>query len=297
MTRRLSRIISVIVLFSLAGCSKSPLPPEININAKTAIIVEARTGEVLFEKDADSAFPPASTAKVMTAIIAVEYLLPGEEITPSKKAVHVQPTVAGLKPGVKYTLEDLLAAILIKSANDAALVLAEEVAGSEKEFARLMNEKAEEIGMENTYFATASGLPTGKKDAQHTTARDLTRMMRYALKYNIILEVMSQKELEIFGSDGKAIYLKTHNKALLRSDNAPWGKTGYTREAKRTFVGIDPSYKPVVAFALLQSNDLWDDITTLNDQGLEIYNQKYRTLLSKLIRWIKSQKRRTEDAI
>ena len=115
--------------------------------------------------------------------------------------------------------------------------------------------------MENTYFATASGLPTGKRDSQYTTARDLAHMMRYALRYNIILDLMSQKELEIFGSDNKVIYLKTHNKALLRSEKAPWGKTGYTKEAKRTFVGTDPSYRPVIVFGLLQSTDLWNDIT------------------------------------
>ena len=125
----------------VSGCSKDIPEPKINLNAKAAIILDAKRGTVLYEKNADKKFPPASTAKVMTAVVAIESLPLSKEIIPTKKAVYVEPTVAGLKPGVKYTLDDLLSAILIKSANDAAAVIAEAVAGSEKKFAELMNEK------------------------------------------------------------------------------------------------------------------------------------------------------------
>ena len=287
-----TRICIMLCVLVFSGCARQEPLLEINVNAKAAMIVEAENGNILFEKNPDRRFPPASTAKVMTAIVAIEHVPVMREITSSKKAVRVQPTVAGLRPGARYRLKDLITAILIKSANDAAIVIAEEVAGSEKEFARLMNATAKELGMEDTYFATATGLPTGKKDSQYTTVRDLAMMMRYALRYEIILGAMRQKEAEIRGLDGRKIYLKTHNKALLWDPGAPWGKTGYTAEARRTFVGVNPSPEPRIVFAVLQSNDLWDDIITLNDQGLEIYRRDHRTFISDLIDWIKSERRR-----
>jgi len=264
----------------------------IDVNAKSAIIMEVESGKVLFEKNADKRFPPASTTKIMTAITVIECLPLLEEITASLKAVRVEPIVAGLKPGVKYRAGDLLAAILIRSGNDAAVVLAEGTAGSEEDFARLMNAKAGTLGLKDTYFATASGLPTGRKDSQYTTVRDLANMMRYALRHEIILEMMSRKEADIYGSDRQRIHLRTINRSLSREKGTAWGKTGYTREAKRTFVGVDPCSEPRIVFALLQSTDLWNDIAALKDQGLEIYEESRRTIVSGIVDWIRSRAER-----
>ena len=274
----------------LAGCRREMPEVDVSVNGKAAMIMDARNGRVLFEKASKTEYPPASTAKVMTAIVAIESMPLDGEITPGKKAVYVEPTVAGLKAGVSYKLEDLIAAILIKSANDAAVAIAEGVSGSEERFAELMNIKAKDIGMNDTYFANASGLPTGKQDKQYTTAHDLAIMMRYALRYEIIIETMSKPEMKIFGSDGREIYLKTHNKALLKEEDASWGKTGYTREARRTFAGVDPSADPHVVFSLLKSNDLWKDIRTLKNDGLVLYYLSRRTRLGDLIGWIKGQR-------
>lgn len=273
-----------------SGCAREVPQVEVDINGRSAVIIDAKTGEVLYQKNPEGKFPPASTAKVMTAIIAVENLSLDEDITPTKKALYVEPTIAGLKPGVSYKTKDLISAILIKSANDAAGAIAEKIAGSEEEFALMMNDKAERIGMKNTYFATASGLPTGKKDSQYTTSEDLAKMMKYASRYKVILRTMSKKDETIYGSDGKRIYLKTHNKSLLREEDAPWGKTGYTREARRTFCGVDPSLEPKIAFGLLKSNRLWDDITTLKDKGLEIYELSPKGFFASIIDWIRGGK-------
>lgn len=288
---------AILIVFLLAGCSGSVPPIEVSVDAKSAMIAEVKNGEILFEKAPDTRYPPASTAKVMTAIVAIENMPLDEVIVPTTRTLRVEPTVAGLKAGTGYRLKDLLSAILIKSANDAAVVIAVAVAGSEKEFAALMNAKARDIGMADTYFANASGLPTGREDRQYTTARDLAKMMRYATRYRTILEAMSKKEAEIFGSDGRRIYLKTHNKTLLWSSEAPWGKTGYTRQAKRTFAGIDPSLRPRIVFSLLKSNDLWDDITELKDRGLEIYDERHRTFFSDLFDWIKRQRDRGREEV
>lgn len=287
----------IFVINSFGGCSPKEVETPIVVNAKGAVILEAVNGRVIFEKNPDGRFPPASTAKIMTAIVAIERMPLKKEITPGENVVNVEPTVAKLVPGVRYSLEELIKAILIKSANDAAFVIAEAVAGSEEKFARLMNKKAKKIGMKNTNFATASGLPTGKKDSQYTTAMDLAKMMRYAGRHDVILEAISQKDADIYGSDGKRIYLKTHNKALLKDSNAPWGKTGYTREAKRTFVGIDPSMKPRIVFALLKSSDLWNDIHTLKDRGVEIYEKRHKTFINNLISWIISQNKAGQNMV
>lgn len=301
MGNRLSvfRYAAYAAVFTLlfAGCSPKEGDIDISVNARSAVVMEIKDGDILYQKNPEKRYPPASTAKVMTAIVAIENLPLSEEITPGKKAVNVEPTVAGLKPGVKYRLADLIKAILIKSANDAAVVIAEAVAGSEKKFAALMNAKAKEIGMENTYFATASGLPTGKKDSQYTTSIDLAKMMRYALRYPVIPEYMAQKDTTIYGSDEKRIYLKTHNKSLFSKNSASWGKTGYTREARRTFVGIDPSRRPRIIIALLKSNALWNDIAALKNRGLEIYELRHRHVFSEILRWISNQRERGRAAL
>lgn len=290
-TYKLRHIIICLCAFVLTGCVQKDHNIEVDIDAKAAVILNVETGEVLYQKNPHKRYPPASTVKIMTAIVAIENLPLDTEIMATKEAVYVEPTVAGLKPGVKYKMRDLLLAILIKSANDAASVIAEEVAGSETEFVRLMNEKALEIGMTDTNFMTASGLPTGRKDKQYTTAMDLAVMMRYAAGNEVIIEAVSQKTATIYGSDGKKIFLKTHNKSLLRDENAPWGKTGYTIEAKRTFAGVDPSKEPSIAFGLLKSNSLWEDITTLKDKGLELYRfYQPTTFFSKLKDWIRYER-------
>jgi D-alanyl-D-alanine carboxypeptidase (penicillin-binding protein 5/6) len=281
----------------LVGCGDKKIQIDVDVNGKAAVIADAQTGEVLFQKNPDSKYPPASTVKLMTAVLAVENLPLDIDIVPSKKAVYVEPTVINLKPGVSYKLKDLIEAILIKSANDAARVIAEAVAGTEEEFAKMMNNKAAELGMENTYFVTSSGLPTGKKDKQYTTASDLIKLMRYARKYKVLLEAMSKKEEYIYGSDDSKIYLKTHNKALFKRDSAPWGKTGYTIEARRAFVGVDPSLRPKIVFAVLKTNELWSDIFELNDKGLEIYEEKNRTFVSDIIDWVKSQRQKGRERI
>jgi len=157
-------LIGVLFCIFLSGCIQEEKKQiVIQLSARSAVIAEAKNGRILYSKNPKSKYPPASTAKIMTAIVAVENMKLDTEIIASSSISRVEPTVVPLSPGVGYKLKDLLAAILIKSANDAAVAIAEGISGSEQNFAILMNEKARQIGMENTYFVTASGLPTGKK--------------------------------------------------------------------------------------------------------------------------------------
>ncbi|MGB2630928.1 MAG: serine hydrolase [Candidatus Omnitrophota bacterium] len=284
-------IYAILVAFLLAGCARQEAPVDIAVSARSAIIMDKASGELLFGKNIDTRYPPASTVKIMTAIIAIENAPLDKKIVPSRDIQKVEPIIAGLKPGVEYRMKDLIAAILIHSANDAAVAIAEGVSGSEDKFAELMNRKAREIGMDDTYFANASGLPTGKKDRQYSTASDQVKMMKYALRYKIITGLLSKKNAAIYGNDGKRIELKTKNKALLRFKRAPWGKTGYTHEARRTFVGIDPSTRPVIILAVMKSDDLWSDIMKLEEAGIEMYHQRHRGPVQHLVKWIKEQRR------
>ncbi|MCK4852305.1 MAG: D-alanyl-D-alanine carboxypeptidase [Candidatus Omnitrophica bacterium] len=279
--------LAVLAVCGLTGCSRAGTPVEIDISAKSAMIMEAGSGKVLFEKNADKKLQPASTVKVMTALVAMENAPLEREVIPTVSVTGVEPTVIKLRPGVRYTLKDLISAVLIKSANDAAVAIAESVAGSEEDFVKLMNLKAAEIGLENTCFTSASGLPARHREDQYTTARDLAAMMRYALRYRFVLEAMSKKEEVIRGGDDKTILLETHNKSLFSKKGSSWGKTGYTKKAKRTFVGVDPSCRPRIVFAMLGSRDIWNDIAVLKEGGLEIYRRRRGTVLSMIIDWIR----------
>ena len=287
-------IYAVIIAFLFSGCARQEAPVDITVNAGSAIVMERANGEVLFAKNADTRYPPASTVKVMTAIIAIENAPLDKRIIPSKDIQKIEPIVVGLKPGVEYRLGDLIAAILIHSGNDAAETIAEGVSGSVEEFVELMNQKARDIGMTDTYFVNPSGLPTGKRDRQYSTARDLAKMMTYALKYRIITRLMSKKSAVIYGSDGEKIVLKTKNKALLRAEGAPWGKTGYTHEARRTFVGVNPSSKPAIVLAVMKSSDLWSDIMKLEEGGIKMYYRRRLGPFYSLIEWIQEQRIRIQ---
>jgi len=114
-------------------------------------------------------------------------------------------------------------------------------------------------------------------------------MIREASKYIFLLELMGQTEGSLQGSDGKEIYLKTHNKSLYSETGASWGKTGYTKEARRTFAGTDPSHRPKIVFSLLKSNDLWKDIEKLKINGLELYKERHKNIIFKVIDWIREK--------
>lgn len=239
----------------------------ISLSAKSAIAIDSRTGKVLYAKNNNLRIPPASTTKLMTAVIIVESLNLNKAILASKKSANVEPSKAGLLYGVEYKAEDLLSACLMSSSNDAAIALAEGLCGSEQEFVKLMNKKAKKIGMKNTVFANSTGLPV-KNMKQYSTVYDLTKLMRYALKKPLIVELLRTKEKSIKGSDGRKLYLRNHNKMLWRRPNTIIGKTGYTLKSRHCFVGATVSGKKRIVFAILSAKKPWDDISVLVNHGL-----------------------------
>ncbi len=257
-----------IVYFSLSSvvCAEE-------IKSRAAVVMDAVTGRVLYAKNADLRLLPASTTKLMTALVVVERAKLSDVTTISKKAANTAPTKVGFKEGDKVTLETLLYAALIKSANDAAVALAEAVAGSEEEFVALMNRKALALGLEDTKFINANGLPG---DGQHITAYDLSKIMRQAIKYPVLKEILGTRMTEVSTETGKTKFIKNTNKLLWSDEELQGGKTGYTRQARHCFVCAGERENETIIVALLgaPSRDLlWKESEKLMDFGVKVINR------------------------
>ncbi|HUL36503.1 MAG TPA: D-alanyl-D-alanine carboxypeptidase family protein [Thermodesulfobacteriota bacterium] len=245
------------------------------INARAAVVMEASTGRVLYAKDPIRLLPPASTAKLMTAIVAIEKAGLNDVVPISKNASRVRSQKAGLRKGDEVTVEKLLYAALIKSANDAAVALAEAVAGSEENFVYLMNQKAVAIGAKDTHFINSTGLPGPH---QYTTALDLSTIMKYALGYPKLREIIGTPVAEFTTKKGKPLSLKNTDKLLWYDESLIGGKTGYTFTAGHCFVCAAEREKETIIVALLGSpsrRHLWKETEALIDKGFQIIaNQK-----------------------
>ncbi|MFN3480184.1 MAG: D-alanyl-D-alanine carboxypeptidase family protein [Thermodesulfovibrionales bacterium] len=245
-----------------------------DLNSKAAVVIEASTGRVLYGKNPNLKLPPASTTKLMTAMVALDRLDLDETVRISEKASRVSPIKANFREGELVAVNTLLRAALIKSANDAAYALAEAVAGSEERFAELMNQKATAIGMNDTRFVNSTGLP---EDGQYITAYDLARMLRHALRYTFIKEALNTRTDRIHTEDGRTIFLKNSNKLLWEDESVIGGKTGYTRLAKHCFVCASENGGESVIVAVLGSPSreaLWKESEVLISKGFDILNGK-----------------------
>lgn len=253
--------------------ARSQRPSKPVLTAQSYAIVDLKDGVILSGKMPNKKLPPASTAKVMTVLVALKYLPMGYPVAVSQNAWNVSPSKAGLTVGATYKAKDLVKACVVASSNDAAVALAEAVAGSERDFAKLMNEHAKELGMNNTRFVNATGL-TDKRQKQHTTAYDLTKLMREAIKDRRIDEMMGLVETSIRGSDGKDLPLRAHNKMLWKKPKFVKGKTGWTYASRHTFVGTDYSRNKSIAFAMLSSKKPWTDIERLATFGAALSRRR-----------------------
>ena len=201
-------------------------PPE--INAMAAVIVEESTGRVLYEKNALQKRSIASTTKIMTALVALENANVEDVVVVSRRAASIGGSVAGLKEGDKYTLRELLYALMLISANDAAIAIAEHVGGSVEGFAEMMNKRARSLGAVNSNFVTPHGLD---RENQYSTAYDVALITIEALKHPLFCEIVSTKSSYIPGHS-----LHNTNELLGTYPGAEGVKTGYTGQAGRCLV-------------------------------------------------------------
>ncbi|MBI5739937.1 MAG: D-alanyl-D-alanine carboxypeptidase [Nitrospirae bacterium] len=238
------------------------------ISARAAIVVDSSKEEILFAKNPDLKLPPASTTKLITSMVALDKLNPDSVVSVSRKAAETPSVQPHLRAGEKISVRDLLDLALIRSINGAAVALAETTAGSEDSFVLLMNEKAKSLGAANTKFINASGLP-GK--GQHTTARDLAVIMKAALSYELISEIIDTrvKTLEV---SGRTVLLTNTNNLLWADEDHLGGKTGYTRAARHCFVGASEKDDGILIIALLGDSSrgtLWTDAEKLLAKDFE----------------------------
>lgn len=261
----LAIILIFLVCFFLPSVSYSG-----KIRSRSAIVVDALTGRTLYSKNPDLRLPAASTVKLMTAILAIENADFSDIVKVSKRASRVSPSKAGLKNGDMVTIKTLLYAALVKSGNDAAVALAEAVAGTEKRFVGLMNSKAIAIGALNTKFKNPHGLPAR---GQYTTASDLSKIMNYALMYPELREIIGTRAVKVLTENGHALFLKNTNKLLWSDDDLIGGKTGYTRRARHCFVcAAEREERKIIVVVLGSPNrkTLWKESERLIHKGFEV---------------------------
>ncbi|MBU1086441.1 MAG: D-alanyl-D-alanine carboxypeptidase [Candidatus Omnitrophica bacterium] len=257
--------IKKVVLFSLVSvlllCPRLSAVQE-GLTAKSAIIMDASNGKVLYQRNSNVRMPAASTVKVLTAIMSVSNLDLNSYLTVSKRAAGIAPSKVYLTEKAEYKVIDLIKCLLMSSANDAGVVLAEAMAQTEFQFSLKMNEQARQLGAKDSFFLNATGLPEYKKK-QYSTVYDLALFMKACMNNRQLVSIMQTKMTEVEGSDKKVISIKNHNKFLWRNSNDLIGKTGYTRQAGHCFLGSFSSGKRKLIVAIQGSRKPWDDLNYL----------------------------------
>ena len=265
--------IIITLIFALL-CMMWPMQhiyADTSVSAESAVLMEQVSGRVLFEKDAHKKKKIASITKIMTAILAIESGKMDETVTVSGNAFGTEGSSLFLQKGQKMKLEDLVYGLMLRSGNDAAVAIAEHVGGSLEGFIMMMNQKAEEIGMENSSFTNPHGLDNTPD--HYSTAYDMALLSRYAMMNETYREISGTKEHRAPNTLEKWDYVwKNKNKMLRLYKYSTGGKTGFTKLARRTLVSTaENDGLSLVAVTLNASND-WDDHMKLFDQAFNEYS-------------------------
>jgi len=283
--KRIIKVITVIFLFSVFSSQYVHASTMPEIEGKAGFTIDVATGEMIYTKNIDERLYPASTTKLMTAIILAENNKPADVFTYSKKAKAQEPytisfNVKDIPVNDKITAADAMDAMLIPSANDIAYMVGENAAGGNyKTFIELMNKKVESLKLKNTHFVTANGL----NDPNHyTTAYDLSVIARDASKYPWIMDTLAKKEGQIKSKDGVVATFKSKNK-LFSEPGYLGGKTGYTSDAQRCLVSFfEIDGRKLVGVILKSKLDTEDD--TVFDDMKKIINWSYSAKKETLIK-------------
>ena len=265
--RTLSFILCAALLifsFPLSASAYSVLP---NVSAVSAVLTDSASGRVLYEKNANVRMPMASTTKIMTALVALEYGDPDATVEVDPRAVGTEGSSVYLKAGERLALSDLIYCLMLASANDAAAAIAYALAGGIPEFAALMNKKAAELGLFDTHFENPHGLDSKE---HYTTASDLSRLTAYALKNKSFAETVSCNSA-IVESDTQRHTLFNHNRLLRSYEGCIGVKTGYTKTSGRCLVSAAERDGLTLICVTLSAPDDWNDHKTLLDYGFSHY--------------------------
>lgn len=258
---------------------------ELKLYAQSAVLMDAKTGEVLYAKNADEVMPMASTTKIMTCILALENGNPDDMVTASAYAAGMPKVKLYLREGEQYRLEDLMYSLMLESHNDSAVAIAEHIGSNVENFAEMMNAKAAQLGCKSTYFITPNGLDSTNDENglfHSTTAAELARIMAYCVnesgKKEEFLKITQTKNYSFTNSAGRSYSCVNHNALLNMMDCVISGKTGFTGKAGYCYVGAARQDDRLFTVALLacgwpnNKTYKWSDCKTLFDYGFDTYH-------------------------
>jgi len=247
-------ILLCVLLLSMPVRAEEP-----SVSAKSAVVLEYATGKTVYAKNENEKLPMASTTKIMTALLALERGNLSDIITIGPKAAGVEGSSMYLKAGEQLSLEELLYGLMLSSGNDAAVAIAEHIAGSEEAFAKMMTDRAVALGCTNTSFQNANGLPN---DNHYTTALELARITGKALENPKFREIAASKSARVGMRQ-----LTNHNKLLSMYEGAIGVKTGFTKASGRTLVSAAVRDGVELIAVTLSAPDDWDDHMKMLDYG------------------------------
>lgn len=275
--KRINILFLFLFCFVYTTAQAETTPPE--INAQGCALIDASTGQVLFGKNEESTFEPASTTKVMTALIALQKCNLDDEVTVQEDYLKVGGTGVGLLKGDVLTVRDLLYGLILHSDNTCANALADHISGNVDEFAKLMNEKAKELGATHTNFKNPSGMP----DPEHvTTAHDLALFLREAMNNKLYMEISQTPSYTLTLKNDPSRTYPVNNKNYLINKNSRYfyqfaicGKDGYTTKSNHTYVAAAEKDGHVIVAAFLNALDKdqnFHDMQSVFNYGFNNYS-------------------------
>ena len=261
MKKYISFVLTFAVVFAMHARASSAN------SATSAITVNAITGSVIYEKNADARLPPASTTKIMTAIIAIEEASPDTVCTVSKRAADEGGSQLGLNIGDRIKMKDLLSMLMLRSANDAAIAIAESISGSAEKFAEKMNKKARDLGLRDTHFVNPNGMPA---EGHYTTARELAKIAIYAMSNDTFRDIVSSKARRLeYGN----MTISNSNRLLSSYEGTIGVKTGFTKAAGRCLVSAAEKDGVILVNVTLNDPNDWHDHAEMFDVGFAVSNR------------------------
>ena len=261
-----------------------------NLYARSAVLMDADTGRILYEKNGEEVLPMASTTKIMTLLVTLENADLEGTVTVSSYAASMPDVQLNIREGERYRLKDLCYSMMLESHNDAAAAIAEHVGGSVEGFASMMNQKARDLGCYHTYFITPNGLDAEDEHGVHsTTAEDLARIMRFCMQNDTFLCITREPSWNFTDLDGTRSFTVNNKNAFLNMmEGALTGKTGFTNDAGYCYVGALEREGKRLIVALLacgwpgNRTWKWSDTQTLMNYGLDTYH--HETIGEEMIR-------------
>ncbi len=264
------KTISLFLAFILSIFFYFPGNAQIDTSAQSAVLMCLENGKVLYSKNPEKKMSMASTTKIMTSLIALEIQIPNKEITVTNEMISVEGTSMGLVEGDIVSFLELIYGMMLQSGNDAAHAIACVISGSEKEFSKLMNKRAAQIGMNNTNFVTASGLDS---ENHYSTAYDMALLACECLRNPDFSAISSKKTAKLtYGNPPYPRTLTNHNKLLWRYDGCIGVKTGFTKKSGRCLVSAARRDGITLVAVTLNASDDWNDHIAMFDYGFSEIN-------------------------